>query len=134
MCIRDRTFTNQSCRVEVQKPVRGKHKLEKYQSMYEDVNAFIAAQARKKPDEQTIASGSTWIEIFTLFDIDGYRRTSSRLRKDEQAAKRTEQRAAKDKRGPKKERRRRRKENAESRPSTGEELNHFKKVFKHVVR
>ena len=130
------TFTKQSCRIDVQKPVRGKHKLEKYQSMYEDVNAFIAAQAWREPDEQTVASGSTWIEMFTLFDMDGYRRTSSRHRKNEQAAKRTEERTAKDKheQGKKDQRRRRRKENAESRPSMGEELNHFKRIFKHVVR
>ena len=99
--------------------------------MYEDVSVFLADQCWRTADEDTKASGTTWLELFIMFDTLGYRRRVGRTTKHAEAAARTEKRKAKNKH---QRRGKRSVETAEPRPSLGEELEAFKKVVQHTTR
>ena len=124
-------FLGESKQLQIQKPSKAAHKFEKRQLTYEDVHRFLADQSWKQSTYQTRASGTTWMELFALFDTGGYRRAEARLRKDDESAKRTDARRAKAKHMKK---RKRQVETSERRPSLGEEMACFKKLVKHVVR
>ncbi len=62
--------------------------------MYEDVSDFLAAQRWRLAEDESKSAGSTWIELFVLFDMGGYRRSEARYIKNAEAAKRAEVRSA----------------------------------------
>ena len=67
-------FEGPSRPLQLQPPAKGNHRLAKVQFMYEDVSRFLTDQTWRKPKEETKASGTTWLELFILFDYMGYRR------------------------------------------------------------
>ena len=116
----------------VSNPATGNHKLSKVQAAYEDVNAFIAKRKWQTPSHDTQASGTTWLELFTLFDMSGIRRKRARCRKNEVVAGRVDARqvARKDCHSVEKTRH---EETVETRPKLHEELATFKRLFRHVI-
>ena len=99
--------------------------------MYEDVNKFLIDQTWRLPKEDTKASGTTWLELFILFDTLGYRRKESRTPKNVASAARTKERQAANKHQRKE---RGNAETAEPRASLAEELEAFKRVVRHTMR
>ena len=93
------------------------------QELYEDASKFLSGLSWRTPTEDTRASGTTWLELFVLFDTTGYRRKEGRTNKNVDVAKRTEKRKAKDKHQRKG---RRCTETAESRASLSNELLTFR--------
>ena len=54
-------------------PVKGKRKFKHCQTMYEQIHAFLGHRRWAHAHPQSEAGGSTWAEIFILFDIKGGR-------------------------------------------------------------
>ena len=99
--------------------------------MYEDVSRFLTDQTWRLPEEETKASGTTWLELFILFDTTGYRRRTGRTPKNAESAARSEVRKARNKHQRKGTRSA---ETAEPRASLAEELEAFTKVVRHTMR
>ena len=99
--------------------------------MYEYVSIFLSDQSWRTPSDETRASGTTWLELFILFDSTGYRRREGRTSKNAEAAERANRMEAKNKHQKKG---RRGTETAEPRVSLGEELDAFKKIVRHIAR
>ena len=112
-------------------PVKGHHKLAKTQKLYEDASRFLADLSWKVPTENTKASGTTWLELFVLFDTTGYRTKEGRTKRNEDVARRVAKRKAADKHRRKG---RRTTESIEARASLSNELVVFKKVVRHIAR
>ena len=88
-------FQGPSRRLNLKPPAKGNHRLAKVQKLYEDVSRFRSDQCWRTASEETRASGTTWLELFILFDSTGYRRREGRTRKSQDAAIRAEKRQAK---------------------------------------
>ena len=114
-----------------QPPAKGNHRLAKVQLMYEDVSKFLTDQTWRTPKEETSASGTTWLELFILFDTMGYRRKEGRTPKNVASAARTEERKAANKHQRKG---RRSAETSEPRASLAEKIEAFKRVVRHTTR
>ena len=124
-------FEGPSRRLQLQPPAKGNHRLAKVQIIYEDVCSFLSDQCWRTPKEETRASGTTWLELFILFDTMGCRRRECRTKNNAGSAERSEKRKAKNKH---QRRARRSAETSEPRASLGEELGTFKKVVRHTIR
>ena len=124
-------FKGPSRRLNLKPPVVGQHRLVKDQKIYEDASKFLSDLSWRTPDEETRASGTTWLELFILFDTTGYRRKGGRTKKNADAAERAERRKAKNKHQRKGNRAT---ETADVRASLSDELAAFKKVVRHIAR
>ena len=124
-------FEGPSRRLELQPPAKGNHRLAKVQKLYVDVSSFLSDQCWRLPSDETRASGTTWLELFILFDTLGYRRREGRTKKNAVSAERADRRKAKHKH---QRRGIRSAETSEPRASLGEELEAFKKVVRHTTR
>ena len=125
------SFEGPSRPLQLQPPAKGNHRLAKVQIMYEDVSRFLSDQTWRTPKEETRASGTTWLELFILYDTMGYRRREGRTPKHAGSAVRSDERKAKNKHQRKG---RRSVETSEPRASLAEELEAFKKVVRHTTR
>ena len=83
-------FQGPSRRLELQPPAKGNHRLAKVQKLYEDVSRFLSEQCWRVASDETRASGTTWLELFILFDTLGYRRREGRTHKNAGSAERAE--------------------------------------------
>ena len=71
-------FLQTGVKLDIKKPVKGKHKPSSVQTKYEDVSYFIAQQLWQPPSSSHRAGGTTWLELFIMFDDLGYRRRVAR--------------------------------------------------------
>ena len=124
-------FQGPAKRLNLKPPVVGHHRLSNDQELYEDASKFLSDLSWRTPDEETRASGTTWLELFILFDTTGYRRKGGRTKKDADAAERAERRKARNKHQRKGNRAT---ETADVRASLSDELAAFKKVVRHIAR
>ena len=124
-------FEGPSSPLRLQPPAKGNHRLAKVQFMYEDVSRFLTEQTWRTPKEETRASGTTWLELFILFDTMGYRRKEGRTPKNVASTARTKERNARIKH---KRKGRCGAETSEPRASLAEELEAFKRIVRHTTR
>ena len=59
--------------LDMQLPIRGKHKHRFCQKMYLDVHAFIKRRRWTHVNQEEGVAGITWVELYILFDTDGHR-------------------------------------------------------------
>ena len=129
----DEAFNTEEVKMVVAIPVGGPHQMAAHQVMYEEVSRFLANQKWKMPGEHVKAAGTTWLELFILFDIGGYRSDAGRMMKDPKAAKRAEARREKNiKEG--RSRMNTHQASAEIKARLGEELERFKKICRFIGR
>ena len=90
-------FQGPAKRLQLKPPVQGNHKLAKVQELYEDVSHFLADQSWRTPTDDTRASGTTWLELFILFDTTGARSEGGSHIRDAEAKERAEKRRSNNK-------------------------------------
>ena len=78
--------------------------------------------------------GTTWIELFVLYDTCGDRHEDARHLKDRKVEQRAEQRDSKAKKETRDASKKRKKGNAVVRPCLNEELNRFKTICRHIMK
>ena len=63
-----------SIRLNMVNPAIGHHKYSRQQNLYEAIHKFIGQRDWKPLQPEIHIGGTTWIELFALFDTQGYRR------------------------------------------------------------
>lgn len=80
-------------KMEVLPHTKGNHRYGgKLQQYCEAVHAFLAHRKWKEVDEDVQIAGTTWLEMFVLFDRMGYRTQADRVHRDTKAQARAERR------------------------------------------
>ena len=74
---------------------RGVHRMSVRQHYYEAVHAFMKARRWQPVDPQAKVAGTTWLELFVLFDSLGYRTYRDKVAQDDVALKRACKRSMK---------------------------------------
>jgi hypothetical protein len=118
-------------RLEMARPARGQHRFKHCHGLYLDIHQFLRDREWAAADNEGDTSGSTWIELFVLFDITAARTQRGQHIKDIGAKVRA------DARNKKKEAAQRRKQGDASacvKPSLDEELKRFKAIVRHIGR
>ncbi len=86
-------------KLEMMPNTKGKHKYAKCQDFYESIHTFMENRMWTATKEEVQCGGTTWLELFILYDTQGYRRTQDDhivARQDHARAKRrSKKRAAK---------------------------------------
>ena len=100
--------------------------------MYSEIHAFLQEREWAPIDRHNEKNGTTWLELFILFDTAGHRTDDGQHVKDQGAHGRAEIRRnkAKDANGKKKKQ----KASAIAKPSLDEELKRFKLIVRHTMR
>ena len=76
-------------------PVTGRHRFEFCQSQYHSIHAFLASRKWAEAKDVQGIGGTTWIELFALYDTCGDRHEDARHVKDRKAEERVKQRSSK---------------------------------------
>ena len=76
-------------------PVKGKHKFSHCQQMYEDIHDFLNDRQWAPTKSDHTMSGTTWIELFILFDTTGARSEGGTHIRDPEATSRADKRRTK---------------------------------------
>ena len=76
-------------------PTKGNHKFAYCQDLYEEVHAFLEKRKWAPIRADIEVAGTSWIEVFALFDLAGNRSTMGQHQKNPGALKRAEKRARK---------------------------------------
>ena len=78
--------------VDLQPPIRGRHKHCYCQRQYLDVHAFMKRRRWTHVDMDEDVAGITWVELFVLFDTEGLRSPKGEHVRDQKARERVEAR------------------------------------------
>jgi len=120
----------QYAKLKIARPVRGQHRFKYCDGLYLDIHKFMKEREWAAVDQEGDTSGTTWLEIFALFDTTGARTERGQHVKDEAAAKRAYEREkrkqASKKRGIK--------GSAIVKPTLDEEIKRFKSIIRHITK
>ena len=108
----------------------GKHKYSNSNEQYRDVHDFMKQRQWAPIDAGSSTGGTTWLELFILFDVTGARSSNGDHVKDIEAAKRAKARSSKHK----KQEGKRKAQTATVKPSMGEDIGRFKAIARHIDR
>ena len=75
--------------------IKGKHKFAYCQHIYKEIHAFLQEREWAPIQAETETGGTTWLELFILFDTAGYRTDDGQHVKDPEAQARAEKRRRK---------------------------------------
>ena len=64
------------------------------QAYYEAVHRFLAHRKWRAAEQEVQTAGVTWLELFAMFDSQGYRTAEDRVHSDQKAKARAEKRSA----------------------------------------
>ena len=123
--------------ITVSPPNVGKHKFAYCQLLYRDIHNFIASRQWTPidtDDQDHWVYGTTWLEMFILFDTCGYRRHASNHVKNIEVAQRAETRRANRKSNHSGSSDGSGQRDAATRPMLHEELQRFKAIVRHIAR
>ena len=112
------------------RPVLGLHKFKFCNGLYTDVHRFLQERTWAHIETEGMTSGTTWLEIFILFDVTGARSEKGQHIKNEAAAERATARRKKQKTTQTKGHL----TSAVVRPSLDEELKRFKAIVRHIAK
>ena len=114
-------------------PSRGTHRFAHCQVLYEEVHAFIRERKWAPAQIDTEVVGTTWVELFALFDVAGSRSIEGQRQKNPAATTRAEKRRQKARDS------RNKKVNVNEttvviKPTLGEQLKVFKAIVRHITK
>ena len=76
--------------VKLMTPTKGNHRFAQCQKLYEDVHSFLKERKWAFAQTESEAGGTTWIELFILFDITGSRSQKGQHRTNPVATRRAD--------------------------------------------
>ena len=77
--------------VKLIRPTKENHKFTQRQKLYEEVHNFLSKRKWAPVKADTDVGGITWIELFVLFDITGYRSEEGQHIKNRVATRRADE-------------------------------------------
>ena len=113
--------------------IRGKHIYSRCQNLYGDIHAFFSKREWAPVQQDNSTSGTTWTELFVLYDTAGGRTEEGEHVKDPAANVRADKRRAMSK-SSKAKRNKGPQQSAIAKPSMDEERKLFKAIVRQITR
>jgi len=116
-------------------PKTGLHRWAKHSRQYKDIHRFLSSRRWAPIKEESATAGTTWIELFALYDTCGQRDVKSEHIKDEKAKERAKERSNKRARASEGKGKKGQgyQGDAVIRPTLREELKRFKDIVKQIT-
>lgn len=119
-------------------PIIGKHRRHLVQSLYEDIHHFLNsvdwAHSHAEGGDDNKVSGTTWIELFIMFDTGSFRRPESDHVQSQAAKDRANQRAARRSSRATAARSKHHHRDTTRQATLTEELNLFKEITRAIIK